>query len=140
MKQILLQILNDSSKIIIANSKSGSPKNYWLWIAVGEFCMILFLLAKHFRKKKEFIDPEITEILKTAKNTDMNMDNLMDNINKSRGLYKRLSTKCHPDRFTNTEISDKANEIFQEITKSKRDYKRLLELKTIAETELNITI
>ena len=136
----LLQILIKDTIPHISQNNSPWSGNFWLWIAAAEFFIILFLLLKIFKKKKTVVDPEISEILSVAKNSDMDMNSLMDNINKSRGLYKQLSTKCHPDRFADTEISNKANEIFQEITKNKRDYKRLLELKIIAETELNITI
>ena len=136
----LLQILTKGTPSQISQNNSHWSRDFWPWIAVAEFFIILFLLLKIFKKKKIAVDPEISEILNVAKNSDMDMNSLMDNINKSKGLYKQLSTKCHPDRFTDTEITNKANEIFQEITKNKRDYKRLLELKTIAETELNITI
>ena len=92
-------------------------------------------------------DPEIKkwplnreDTFQNSKETEIDMDSLMDSIHKSRDLYKKLSSKCHPDRFTDKEFSEKAEIIFQEITRNKRNYKKLLELKEIAQSQLNITL
>lgn len=140
MKQILLQILSDSSKMTTVKSKSSLTENYWFWIAAAELGLILFLIAKLRQKQKVMLDSTTEELLNKSKNSNVDMDNLMNSINKSRELYKLLSTKCHPDRFLEETINKKASEIFQEISKNQRNYNRLLELKEIAQTELNITI
>jgi|APEBP8051072210_1049370.scaffolds.fasta_scaffold00951_10 hypothetical protein len=140
MKQILLQIISDSSKMTTIKSKSSLTENYWFWIAAAELGLILFLIAKLRQKQKVMLDSTTKELLNKSKNSNVDMDNLMNSINKSRELYKLLSTKCHPDRFLEENINKKASEIFQEISKNQRNYNRLLELKEIAQTELNITI
>jgi len=66
------------------------------------------------------------------------MDNLMNSINSSKSLYKELSRLCHPDRFIGDEKQNIAQEIFKEISKSKRDFGKLESLKERAKKELNI--
>ena len=147
MKQILLQIMKDTSKLVPANSQS-LVTNYWFWIATAE-CALILLLANKVRKKKIEIIPEqdVPDIplnsensFQNAKETEIDMDNLMDSIHKSRDLYKKLSSKCHPDRFIDKDLNKKADIIFQDITRNQRNYKKLLQLKEVAQTQLNITI
>ena len=68
------------------------------------------------------------------------MVNLMNSINGSKDLYKQLSRICHPNRYINSDKRQVTEEIFQEISKNKRDYKKLSELKQRAITELNINL
>jgi curved DNA-binding protein CbpA len=68
------------------------------------------------------------------------MNSLMDSINGSKDLYKELSRVCHPDRFTNSDKQKNAEEIFQEISKNKRDFNKLSELKKRVIAELNINL
>jgi curved DNA-binding protein CbpA len=72
----------------------------------------------------------------TGDNADMK--NLVNSIAKSRELYKELSRQCHPDRFVNTDLQPTAEDIFQEISRNKRNYKILLALKERAIEKLNI--
>ena len=138
MIQNFLQIVGDSLKTILPNS--GIVKNYWFWIALGELCIIIYTAKNLFQKRKLSIDSKTEEILSNSKKSKFDMGNLLDNINKSRDLYKILSSKCHPDRFHDIEKNKKADEIFQEITRNKRNYGRLIELKELAKTELNISV
>lgn len=140
MKQILLQIITDSTKVIMTKSKSGFSQNYWFWIAAAELGVILFLATKLVKKKEVVFDTKTEDLLNSSKSTNIDMTNLMDSINKSRDLYKLLSSKCHPDRFLDAEKNKLADDLFQEITKSQRNYARLLELKETAINKLNITI
>ncbi|HLU86830.1 MAG TPA: hypothetical protein VKZ44_03675, partial [Taishania sp.] len=78
------------------------------------------------------------EKLKTAKSTSIDMDNLMNSINGAGELYKELSRKCHPDRFVKSDKQSLAEEIFQEISKNKRNFKALQDLKVRAKNELEI--
>ena len=55
--------------------------------------------------------------------------NITNSIGKSKDLYKKLIVKVHPDRFFG-EKKTIANELSAKITKSKKNYKELLELKT----------
>lgn len=140
MKQTLLQIITDSTKMVTTKSKSGIAGDYWFWIAAAELGLIVFLIAKLRKKQKVAFDTTTEDLLNNSKKSNVDMDNLMNSINKSRELYKQLSTKCHPDRFIDEDQNKKANELFQEITKNQRNYNRLLELKEIAKTELNLNL
>lgn len=111
----------------------------FFWISIAEFSVILFLIYKLKSKKtiNELSDFEIKNI-KSSKNNSIDMNNLMNSIHNSKGLYKELSKKCHPDRFINDPRQKLAEEIFQEITKNERNYEKLSTLKLRAENELNI--
>lgn len=142
MTNILLQIVVDTNHTALKKTISSSPihSNIWFWVSIVELSIIVFLIIKYKRKGKINYDNTIENTLLNSKTANVDMDNVMDSINKSRDLYKQLSTKCHPDRFIDNDLNYKANEIFQEITKNQRNYKKLLELKETAQTQLNITI
>ncbi|MAZ72339.1 MAG: molecular chaperone DnaJ [Flavobacteriaceae bacterium] len=113
--------------------------NWWIVFASIEFLLIVFLLIKLLKTNRE--QSVITngfDELRKAKSNDIDMTNLMNSINSSRVLYKELSRKCHPDRFQDEMIKRKADIIFQDISRHKRDHTRLTELKQLAEKELNI--
>jgi|JI10StandDraft_1071094.scaffolds.fasta_scaffold56195_6 hypothetical protein len=142
MRHTLLQILTDTTKIM-ANTKTetSSTRSYWMWIAAAEFLVIGYLAFKLINKKKIKFDQAGGDILNEAKNSNVDMDNLMNSINKSRQLYKQLSAKCHPDRFATDEQKQKiADDLFQEITRNQRNYSKLLELQEEAQQKLNINI
>jgi len=141
MTNILLQIVADTNHSAL-KPKSSAPmqSNIWFWTTIAELAIIIFLIVKHKRHAKINYDSNIENVLMNSKTANLDMDNVMDSINKSRDLYKQLSTKCHPDRFLDKDLNIKANDIFQEITKNQRNYKRLLELKETAQIQLNITI
>jgi hypothetical protein len=139
MKNILLQIANDSLVNVISVKSSSSLNNFWLWVSIIEMVLIIILFYKLNNKKTslEFSDlPK--EKLKGAKSKDIDMDNLMNSINRAGNLYKELSKKCHPDRFINSEKQALAEEIFQEISKNKRNFKALQDIKIRAKNELEI--
>jgi hypothetical protein len=141
MTNILLQIVADTNHSAL-KTKSSAPiqSNIWFWTTIVELAIIIFLIVKHKRQAKINYDSNMENALMNSKTANVDMDNVMDSINKSRDLYKQLSTKCHPDRFLDKDLNNKANEIFQEITKNQRNYKKLLELKETAQIQLNITI
>tara|TARA_R110002050_G_scaffold204522_4_gene340186 strand:- start:112239 stop:112667 length:429 start_codon:yes stop_codon:yes gene_type:complete len=139
MRNILLQVKIDSiANEAIANTDS-SFMSIWLWIALVELAIIIVLILKLKKKQKflKFGDLSKNKMQHIKKST-INMDNLMNSINKSKDLYKELSRSCHPDLFVNTNKQVLAAEIFQEISKHKRDFQKLMELKEKAITELNI--
>ena len=142
MKHTLLQILTDSMKISSATKlNSATSSNYWMWVALAELGVIAFLSYKLLKKGKTTFDNSGIDVLSEAKSSNVDMDNLMNSINKARTLYKQLSIKCHPDRFPTDEQKQKAADlIFQEITRNQRNYNKLLELKDRAQEQLNITI
>jgi hypothetical protein len=142
MTGILLNIKNGSLGLGSLGRSENLLYSIWFWIAIIEFFVVLFLITKLLTKKKldfDFYGLQ-KDKLKNAKSTSIDMNDLMNNINGSKDLYKNLSRACHPDKFLNTDMYKKAEEIFQEITLNKRNYKRLVELKNEAIRELQITI
>jgi hypothetical protein len=138
----LLQIITDSTKMITkARMNATASTNYWMWIATAELIVIGYLAFKLLNKKKIEADHNpASDILTEAKKTEVNMDDLMKDINGSRQLYKHLSVKCHPDRFATDEEKRKvADELFQDISRNRRNYNKLLELQALASQKLNIT-
>lgn len=112
--------------------------NIWHYIAFGEFLIILSLVFYIiYLKRRQTLSKFEKEILE-AKNTDIDMDDLMLSINKSRELYKELSRKCHPDQHMNSEFQKEIEELFKEITKNKRNFQELVKLKDIAANKYNI--
>jgi hypothetical protein len=133
----LLQIIDSTSTVKKVNQVGSNSTNYWFWIAIAEFLLIVILLLLKIKKTK----PSTLEdkIIDEAKEADIDFKNLFDSINRSEKLYNLLKKKCHPDRFLNPEQNKIADALFQEITKNKRNYNKLLELKVAAENQLNIT-
>lgn len=117
---------------------NSNSSNFWHYIAFGEFLIILSLVFYIiYLKRRQTLSKFEKEILE-AKNTDIDMDDLMLSINKSRELYKELSRKCHPDQHMNSEFQKEIEELFQEITKNKRNFQELVKLKDIAANKYNI--
>ena len=141
MKNLLLQVKTDNVvREAIVNSETTSF-SVWFWIALAELLIIIFLfLFLRLRKKNNNLKfGDVTkDKMRDAKKSDIDMNNLMNSINGSKELYKKLSRSCHPDRFINSDKQKIAEEIFQEISKNKRDFKILTELKEKAIIELNI--
>jgi hypothetical protein len=132
----LLQIIDSTTTVKKISPVGSNSINFWFWIAIAEFFLILILL---FLKIKKPIPSTLEDkILNDAKLGDVDLGNLFDSINKSEELYNVLKKKCHPDRFLDPEQNKIADALFQEITKNKRNYKNLLELKMAAEKQLNI--
>lgn len=70
---------------------------------------------------------------------NIDFDNILKSSFNSIELYNELKVKCHPDRFAPDEAKSMvADSIFQEITKNKTNYKKLIELKEEAKQKLNI--
>jgi hypothetical protein len=138
---MILQIENIPETDIIDTVPSPFYSSIWFWLALIQFIIIVILLKKITKSSKglAFHDAQKKEVFK-AKNASVDMDNVMSSINGSRDLYKQLSRSCHPDKFVNTPMQEKAENIFQEISKNKRNYNALLELKERAVNELNISI
>ena len=92
----------------------------------------LYRFVTRFFKKK----PKMNKDLLKAKSGDVDMGNIMDSINGARDLYKKLSRKCHPDRFVGSDKRDAAEKIMQDVTKYRRNYNKLKELEKQIESEL----
>lgn len=141
MKQIMTIIQNESLvKEGVANSNSIFT-SIWFWISLVEFIIIVLFIIKLLKKQNNLAFSDLSkEQLKKAQSTNVDMNNLMNSINGSKELYKTLSRTCHPDRFINSDKQKFAENIFQEISKNKRNYNKLVELKQRAINELNINL
>lgn len=139
MRNFLLQVKTDIAITESISNTDSTSFSVWFWIALAEFAIIAFLLWKLRKKRNDLKFGDLSkDKMKNAKNSDVDMENLMNSINGSRAFYKELSKTCHPDRFINSDKQQIAEEIFQEISENKRNYKKLTELKQRAITELNV--
>lgn len=139
MKRILLQIKSDTLAQAALSNRDGLFGSLWLWIAIVELFIILLILFRLKKKKSDLAFSDLPKHkMKKAKSSSIDMDNLMNSINRSRDLYKELSIACHPDKFVNTERQKIAEDIFQDISKDKRNFEKLLAHKERAKNELNV--
>ncbi|TRZ53390.1 hypothetical protein D4R99_00890 [bacterium] len=104
-------------------------------IAFIEFLIIIYLLKKS-RSSLQF--GQLSKDKLSGNSGGIDMNGLMNDINKSRSLYKELSRIYHPDRFADPEQKVVAERLFQEITSERRSYKKLLEIKDKAHKTLFI--
>lgn len=140
MKSISLQVIHESVSKIKNLEQESFLHSYWFWLSIVELIIIIMLLTIIIRKQTNLKFSELSnDKMKIAKSTEIDMENLMNSINSSKELYKELSRVCHPDRYINSDKQSIAENIFQEISKNKRNYKALQELKNRAISELEIT-
>lgn len=129
-----------TEKTMQVDNQESIFNSVFMWIAILELVIILLLVFKLLNKRNKLALSDIErDTIKSAKSTKIDMDSLMNNINSSRGLYKELSRKCHPDRFMNDPKQKIAEEIFQEISKYERNFDKLSLIKIRAIKDLNIT-
>jgi len=141
MKYIMYQVQNDAILKETLNNSDSIFTSIWFWISIIELIIIVYLIIKFSKKKENLAFSDISkEKLKEAQKTNIDMENLMNSINGSKELYKELSRLCHPDKFVNTDKQVIADKIFQEISKNKRNYNKLIELKQTAINDLNIKL
>ncbi|WNH09900.1 hypothetical protein [Thalassobellus suaedae] len=113
----------------------------WFWIAWIECVLLIILIIKLKKRHKKLQFSVLSKSeLKHSQKTTVDMENVMNSINGARGLYKDLSKQCHPDKFINTEYQETSAEIFKELSRHKRNYNKLSELRERAIIELNINI
>ncbi|TYC14759.1 molecular chaperone DnaJ [Bizionia gelidisalsuginis] len=128
--------LKVAEKVITKTSENNDTSNLWMWIAIGEFTMIIgFIIAIRLKRKpnakKQFKDKSLAQ--------EVDFNNIINSSFHSIELYDILKVKCHPDRFpTDPKLNEIADKLFQEITRSKTNVKRLQELKIEAQHKLNI--
>lgn len=101
------------------------------YYVTGGLAAILFstLIWRYYKKRT----PSSENVNKRAlfqeyKDNDVDMNNLIESINKSKSLHKVLSKKYHPDKYLNQSTKMKAEELMKEINRNKTDYKKLLDL------------
>ena len=113
---------------------------FYRWIAFAE-CIIIIGLLTYIRNMRLDSTNDIQtkkQKIKDLQKTPIDMKNIMDDITKSKALYKLLISKCHPDRFTDESIKSKADVLFQEIFQNRSNYSKLLELQKEASINLYI--
>ena len=137
MNDTLIQDSLKAAEIIVAKTtESNDSSNLWMWVAIGEFLIIIgLILANRFKRKpnakQKFKDESLAQ--------EVDFNNIINSSFHSNELYDILKVKCHPDRFpTDPKLNEIAEKLFQEITKSKTNVKRLQELKIEAQQKLNI--
>lgn len=111
---------------------------YWKYSFFGLllYAILCTLVVLWFILKSK--KPRHDQLRNEMKNQDVNLYDVMLDINNSQELYKILCRKCHPDKFINAEYHDEIEELYKEISKNKRNYSKLLELKEIASMKFNI--
>lgn len=137
MNDTLIQdSLKVAEKVVAKTTENTDSSNLWLWVAIGEFAIIIgFILANRFKRKpnakQQFKDDSLAQ--------EVDFNNIINSSFHSNELYDILKVKCHPDRFpTDPKLNEIAVKLYQEITKSKTNIKRLQELKIEAQQKLNI--
>jgi len=134
-------IIQDSLKIAEKTIKENKIEpseniNWWFWIAIAQFVVIVLLIFASKFKRKQSLKQKVK---KESLGDTIDFDNIINSSFNSNKVYDELKVKCHPDRFANDDEKNKIAEyIFQEISKNKNNIKRLLELKEKAKQELNI--
>ena len=123
--------------ISTASGTAGTTYGVWFWVAVAEF-IILLSSAIYFMAKRRKQTLEIKQ--KVMKEGEIDFSNTMMSAFHAQTLYDQLKVRCHPDRFPQNEAKNKlATELFQKVVQNKNNYRKLLELKALAEKELHIT-
>lgn len=148
-------VMADTAMTSADPSAARSPGGmHWaVPVATFELLLIAFLLARLRSARREArlaraaaaSDPEDVGVedrtkrtLEEARRAKVDMGGLMQSIHLSRDLYKELGKRCHPDRFPDPERKRAAEELFQLITRHRRDYPRLVELRERAQQELGL--
>jgi len=139
MINILLQTVVNNTHINVSKLEKVVTILFNWTLIIGASLIILLVCFVLWKKRK--CKPELGfEKIKKSKSEKIDMENLFDSLAYSKELYKKMTKKCHPDKFLDIQQNRVADEIFQEITKNQRNFKKLVELKKLAETKLNITI
>ena len=135
-------IIKDTIKVVSETMTKSIPSennehiNWWLWIAIIEFVLIIFLVIKQKIKPKDTIKQKFK---KESLKEEIDFNNIINSSFNSKQLFDELKVKCHPDRFpTDKEKNLIADKLFQEITENQNNAKRLIELKEEAKQKLNI--
>lgn len=134
-------ILQDSLKVVEQATKENNIEpiesiNWWFWIAMVQFIIIVFLIIKLSSKRNQSLKQKLK---KESLDNSIDFDNIINSSFNSNEVYNELKVKCHPDRFPNDDVKNTiAENLFQEITKNQNNVKRLIELKEEAKQKLNI--
>lgn len=136
----ILLIIQDTLKIAESTTNKeivvDNHINWWFWISITEFMVIVFLILKTNINKKYTLKQKHKQ---RSLKQNIDFDNIINSSFNSDELYDELKVKCHPDRFPyDSEKNNVADKLFQQINKNQNNVKRLLELKVEAIEKLNI--
>ncbi len=138
---IIMSLFSEPDTFEVINDTVASEGSLWKYVSIVQFGVIAYLAYKVYRKKPEIKFKNVNrETVKEAASKELDMENVINSINKAKPLFKELSKKCHPDKFANSDKHESALKIYQKITTNKRNYSKLLDLKVLAEEELDIKI
>lgn len=98
-----------------------------LRLGIGELRKLCKLNSYHMRHILEKIKKLFT--CKNEISINHEMDNVVNSMFLCDPIYDKLKVKCHPDRFTNEEQKQKAEELFQLLQKHRYNYEELIKLK-----------
>ena len=132
-------IAKASNEVIsLAETETITSNNFWMWFALLELFIIFYLIFIIIKKESKK-ESEKEKFKQEAMEGDIDFDNIINSSFHVKPLYDELKVKCHPDRFPNDkEKNEIALNLFQEISKNKTNYKKLIELKELAKQKLNI--
>lgn len=141
------QIVNDTLRTIeqisTENVQNMDSINWWFWISITEFILLLILLFRSKNRRqthKERVDKWMT-LKKEALKDNVDFDNIINSSFHAAELYDRLKVKCHPDRFPLDKTKNRiAENLFQEIEKNKNNINRLKELQQEASDKLGVNL
>lgn len=109
----------------------------WIYIILAVVVVLAILVAYQIYHIKHSQN-ELTR-KKVLNEGNINFNATIQSAFHSSEIYDQLKVKCHPDRFVDDpEKMKMADALFQQISKNKNNYKRLLELKAEAEQKLNV--
>lgn len=142
-EQIAIDTLGTIESVVLGNTQNADPVNWWFWIAVAEFILLVLLLLRSIcsgNTQKEQSD-KWQKFRKESLKADVDFDNIINSSFHAEDLYDRLKVKCHPDRFPIDKAKNKiAKNLFQEIEKNKNNINRLKELRQEAVDKLGVNI
>lgn len=119
---------------IAVSGQMSQATSVWLWVAVAEFLVILYLINRLMRRDRD----KRKEVKDKLRSGSIDFENTINSAFNSKPLYDKLKVLCHPDRFANTPLEKEANAIFQEIQVNKYNYSKLMDLKEQAIKTLHI--
>ena len=134
------KLLTDSTKDILSHTSNIlKSDNIWLWFALISFVMIV-LIVLFSKNTKSIKQLDKAKFKGEIQSSEIDFGNIVNSSFNAKPLYDELKVRCHPDRFSPDEEKTKiANLLFQDITKNKNNFKKLVEIKEQAIDKLNVT-
>jgi hypothetical protein len=99
MKTILI-ISSDSIQGLNSLTSNNATNSVWFWISICEFIVIFLILNRYVfnRPKLQYSNLSKNDLV-NSENANIDMSNVINSINQSKELYKKMASQYHPDRF-----------------------------------------